>query len=98
MPQKVELDLASGLYRFEANKQVYEIQAGKLITLSDGENVVWDWEIGLELRKADFIPLNKPTALLYSDNSVFVRTQVIGRKKEGGLTVLTLVPYIEGQV
>jgi hypothetical protein len=90
----VTLDLRG--YRFEANNQIFEIEAGHLITqhLENG-NVQWDWQISMKLRKIDFIPQHKPTALLYSDNRVFVRTKVIGRKKARGLSTFTLVPWID---
>jgi hypothetical protein len=90
----IDIDLSG--YRFEANGQVFEIEAGHLKTdYMDNASVQWDWQIGLELKKADFIPFNKPSYLLYPDGSVFVRTRVLKREKQGNLSVLTLVPWIE---
>lgn len=89
----IQIDLAG--YRYEANNQVYEIESGSLRTDTyDNGNIAWNWQINLDLRKADFIPFQKPTALLYSDGSEFVRTRAIKREKSGNLTLIQLVPYI----
>ena len=92
---RVELD---GFF-FQAKGVIYPIQAGYVHTshLENG-NLVWDWEMALELKTTDIIPANEMTYILYDDHSVFLKTQVIARRKEGGLTVFTLVPYVQNVI
>lgn len=90
----IDLDITEG-FTFQAKGRPYSIQGGHIRTSQvSAESVHWDWEIALELKKSDIIPSNEATAILYEDGSVFVQTRVIDRKQEGGLTILTLVPYI----
>jgi hypothetical protein len=87
-------------YIFQANGKQYPIQAGYVKTshLEDG-GLHWDWEMALELKKTDVIPSNKETFILYPDDmSIFLRTQVIDRRKEGGLSVFTLVPFVKNVI
>lgn len=94
MPKNIELDISEG-FLFLAKNKLYPIQAGHVKT-SHVENgsVQWDWQIALELKKSDAIPTNAMTKIVYDDHTTFLRTRVIGRKQEGGLTILKLVPYM----
>lgn len=91
----IDIDITA--YSFEANNKRYPIEAGHVRTAHhEGGNVSWDWQIALELKKNDAIPANKRTYILYpEDSSVFLSTRVIKRRKEGNLTIFSLVPYME---
>lgn len=92
------LDITS--FIFLANGKQYPIQAGHVETSKlDNGSIHWDWQMALELKKSDVIPSNKETFILYPDDmSVFLKTQVISREKDGGLTVFTLVPYMKNVI
>ncbi len=92
----IDIDVAG--YYFEANNKLYPIEAGRIHTAHEvNGNIVWDWEIALELKLNDAIPTQKRLAILYpDDDSVFVYAEVIKRRKEGNLTIFSLVPYFEG--
>lgn len=93
----VDLDIANG-FLFAAKGRNYPIQAGAIKTSHlENDKVVWDWHVALELRAGDVIPANEATAILYDDESTFIKTKVIGREKQGALTLLKLVPYFEGE-
>ena len=90
----VNLDITG--YLFQAKGQAYPIEAGQVVTThSDAGSVSWDWEAALELKTSDAIPSNETTAILWPDGTVFVKVRVIRRRKEGGLSVLTLVPDVK---
>jgi len=94
MANPIDLDITEG-FTFFAKGRNYPIQAGHVRTSSvENGSVIWDWEVALELKRSDVIPSNEQTAILYEDNTVFLRTRVIDRRNEGGLTVLKLVPYM----
>jgi hypothetical protein len=89
----IDMDIAG--YFLEAGNKRYPIEAGHIRTTHENQNVSWDWEIALELKLSDAIPAKKRLALLYPDDaSVFVHVEVIKRRKEGNLSVLTLVPWM----
>jgi len=92
----VDIDIAG--YYLEANRKLYPIEAGHVRTTHhDNGSVSWDWQIALELKISDAIPMHKRLELLYpEDASVFVYIEVLERRKEGNLTILKLVPYFEG--
>lgn len=95
MPNNIDLDITEG-FSFWAKGRAYTIQAGHVRTSHiENDGVVWDWQVALELKKSDIIPSNEATAILYDDNTVFLKTRVIERKQEGGLTVIKLVPFMQ---
>lgn len=89
----VNLDIAG--YLFQAKGQAYPIEAGQVVTLNTTNGIQWDWEAALELKTSDAIPSNETTAILWPDGTVFVKTRVIRRRKEGSLSVFTLVPDLK---
>lgn len=90
------VDLNITGFLFEAKGRQYPIQAGRIKTSHvENDNVVWDWEIALELKKSDIVPSNESTAILYDDGTAFLKTQVLERRKEGNLSVFKLVPYFQ---
>lgn len=95
MPNNIDLDISR--FFFYAKGRFYPVQAGHVRTsYLENNNVSWDWQMTLKLKKSDVIPANERTLLCYPDKSAFVLTQIADRKQEGGLTVFTLVPYFKG--
>ena len=93
------LDIAGFL--FQAKGVIYPIAAGYVETSKpeSGEGVNWNWEMALELKKSDVIPSNEITYILWpDDHAVFLKTQVLSRRKEGHLTIFKLVPYLQNVI